>query len=99
MKTRHAAVLALVGWYLLTPPITGDANGHAWIDFKVPVKQWTIIDKFNSEEDCRQALRYHELAAEKAGSYGDAESKLLWQEAFSKAECAVLDDSKVFLIR
>ena len=99
MNPRHAAALALVGWYLMTPPITGDANGRSWIDFKVPFTQWTIIDKFNNEEDCRMALRYHELLAEKVGAPGDAESKQLWQEAFSKARCAVLDDSRVFWIR
>jgi hypothetical protein len=92
MNIRHAAALALVGWYMVTPPIAGDANGRSWIDFKKPVTQWTIVNKFDSKEDCRKALRYHELSAEKAGASGDAESKQLWQEAFSKAQCIAEND-------
>jgi hypothetical protein len=40
MKPRHAAALALVGWYLMTPPMY--ERHH--IDADVPVSQWQIID-------------------------------------------------------
>ena len=39
MSLRHAAALALVGWYLLMPPI--DMEGEkAKVDGSVPLSQW-----------------------------------------------------------
>jgi hypothetical protein len=40
MKPRHVAALALVGWYLMVPPL---------------VPQWTILDSFDSAEECIDA--------------------------------------------
>jgi hypothetical protein len=57
MKLRHAAALALVGWYLMTPPITGDMK-EVWINYKAPLDEWTIIgERFDSKEGCMEALR------------------------------------------
>jgi hypothetical protein len=49
MKLRHAAALALVGWYLMVPPIR---DGKV-ID--VPVSQWEHLDSFDSARECRVA--------------------------------------------
>ncbi len=52
MKPRHAAALALVGWYLMLPPITGvidpDSPRHHY-------PGWTMIAEFKSEDDCNIA--------------------------------------------
>jgi hypothetical protein len=36
MKLRHAAALALVGWYLMLPPVT---SGHR-VNAEAPLSQW-----------------------------------------------------------
>jgi hypothetical protein len=36
VKARHAAALALVGWYLMMPPVI-DENGTAKIDASAPL--------------------------------------------------------------
>jgi hypothetical protein len=52
MKPRHAAALALVGWYLMTPPLTGSSG----IATQAPLTQWTVIgSSYPSEEKCQQA--------------------------------------------
>ena len=99
MKPRHAAALALVGRYLLTPPISYDTKTSGLrINFKAPLDEWTITgDRFASKESCMKALRGRDHLAEEAGKSGDAESKEAWRQAYAHARCGVLDDSRVFL--
>jgi hypothetical protein len=49
MKPRHAAALALVGWYLLCPPLSRDRRDWSTV---APLSQWTIIKSFHSQNDC-----------------------------------------------
>lgn len=46
MKPRHAAALALVSWYLMTPPPPFDPN--------TPLSKWTRLGKtdYASEGEC-----------------------------------------------
>jgi hypothetical protein len=55
MKPRHAAALALVGWYLLAPPL----RGRNAIDMSAPIAKWDHwgASAFESERDC-QNLQY-----------------------------------------
>jgi hypothetical protein len=92
MKARDAATLALVGWYLITPPITYDMKAGLWINFKAPPTEWTIIEKYQSKEDCVKALSGRDHLAEEAGKRGDAETKESWRQAFSNARCIAEND-------
>ena len=50
MKPRHAAALALVGWYLMLLPKTGDLPIHV---FDVP---WSATQRsFDSANECEEA--------------------------------------------
>jgi hypothetical protein len=50
MNVRHAAALALVGWYLLVPPSTSPYyNQH---DLWAPVSQWKIVERFETAMAC-----------------------------------------------
>ena len=56
MKSRHAAALALVGWYLMTPPQTK----FWWIgaqrsDNAAPLSQWTNAQSFDKAQLCEAA--------------------------------------------
>lgn len=53
MKIRHAAALALVGWYLMTPPVT-DNNGHYMIAENAPLSDWKNIGGFDSADECTE---------------------------------------------
>jgi hypothetical protein len=63
VNLRHAAALALVGWYLLIPPVfspTGN-NPRSSNDLTAALNRWDILGRpFNSEESCskeKQRLR------------------------------------------
>src|SRR5271166_3988844 len=66
MKLRHAAALALVGWYLMMPP---DQNSNLKpgaprffvpaILARAPLFEWSFAypqDHFEREQDCESAL-------------------------------------------
>jgi hypothetical protein len=50
MKPRHAAALALVGWYLLQPPWIGPI-----LDLRTPLLKWVNLGAFDSDEQCEHA--------------------------------------------
>jgi hypothetical protein len=50
MKLSHAAALALVGWYLMVPPIT---DGEKAIP---PISQWGLDYSFDSAAACQAVL-------------------------------------------
>jgi len=52
MKLRHAAALALVGWYLLIAPTT--AQNQA--DLQAPLSKWLNAGSFDSASGC-EAIR------------------------------------------
>ena len=49
MKLRHAAELALVGWYLMVPPIP---LNRFRVDIDAPSSKWEHYQSFDSAEDC-----------------------------------------------
>jgi hypothetical protein len=56
MKPRYATALVLYcGWYLLgAPPRTARHRLSAVI---APMSQWTVLDVFDTERDCRDGER------------------------------------------
>jgi hypothetical protein len=56
MKLRHAAALALVGWYLMVPPQTRTWwIGEERYDDAAPLNRWTIEQSFDKAELCEAA--------------------------------------------
>jgi hypothetical protein len=61
MKPRHAAALALVGWYLMFPPIDPASRFDPTVteqqpDLKAPLHTWWIADTFDSLDQCKTAI-------------------------------------------
>ena len=51
MKTRHAAALALMAWYLMIPPLA--APDGLSIDTTAPLAQWyNMKPSFASKQEC-----------------------------------------------
>jgi len=48
MISRRIAALALVGWYLMTPPLKQDQT----VDTAAPLSRWTITNGFDKADDC-----------------------------------------------
>ena len=58
MKFRHAASLALVGWYLMVPPILTPKDDQPYLDEKIEYRSWKIIHTFATQDDC-ESVRDH----------------------------------------
>ncbi len=51
MKLRHAAALALAGWYLMVPPFPKGEHRYE-PDTSVPLSQWIRRGSFDSAAEC-----------------------------------------------
>jgi hypothetical protein len=47
MKLRHAAALALVGWYLIVPPLLKKG-----VDLSAPLSQWVPLTSYDRAKQC-----------------------------------------------
>ncbi|HVA76756.1 MAG TPA: hypothetical protein VNF27_02630 [Candidatus Binataceae bacterium] len=53
MKFRHAAALALVGWYLMLAPRTSDKPPITY-DTTAPLSKWKIVGSYDTAKECDQ---------------------------------------------
>ena len=50
MNPRHAAALALVGWYLIAPSFSKQGNWQP--NLTAPLSYWAVIQSFDSAKEC-----------------------------------------------
>jgi len=67
MTLRHAAVLALVGWALMVPPLI-DSSGVATQE---PLSKWTSLGTFDSAEECDRGRIDEMTRRERAAEQGE----------------------------
>jgi hypothetical protein len=57
MKHRHAAALALVGWYMMVPPFS-DTAPYANVNSEAPISCWDQTGKeFASQAICEEFIK------------------------------------------
>ncbi len=69
MNPRHAAALALVGWYLMVPPGKVDVTspprkvvpGSFRFRPNAPIAQWEEVSVFDSAKECEDARTSYSL--------------------------------------
>jgi hypothetical protein len=84
MKPRHAAVLALVGWYLLVPPLR-----HSGFDDSAPLSKWWAYKNFDTAADCANGLEEMSHRSEKyAREHGSKDTS-------HKNRCIASDDPRL----
>jgi hypothetical protein len=83
MKPRHVAVLALVGWYLLIPPI--DKGGR--VEASLPLDYWLNLDSFVTAAECRDAALQRQTEVEREP--GNSEARI---ETYRGWRCIATDD-------
>ena len=83
MKPRHAAALALVGWYLMQPPLVTPNS----FNFDAPLSRWDIEESFDTASDCEQTWN---SMTEKAKGKSDVLSR---REQFG--HCIATDDPRL----
>ena len=59
MKPRHAAALALVGWYLMMAPTSRNPQTDSFtVDLNAPLSAWQMVSSsYYSAADCELAER------------------------------------------
>jgi hypothetical protein len=86
MKLRHAAVLALVGWYPMVP--TPRFEG-------VPLSRWNHLQSYDTAKECEDGLTDWFSRNEKRGfvvkGFAAADVKSAWLEA----QCIEADDPRL----
>ncbi len=88
MKARNATALVLYcGWYLLGAPprTTGQMSATS-----APVSQWTVLDVFDTERDCRDGER-EQLNLTKKSTQGQARTP----ERPGGLKCISTDDPRL----
>ena len=94
MKPRHAAALALVGWYLMVPPSAFKvADLASGLD---PLWWWIQVGSFDSVNECEQGRRMmiDRFMADLQRDYRDA-TALHGFDAFYYSQCLASDDPRL----
>ena len=100
MKPRHAAALALVGWYLIAPPPrTEDGNDY---DPKAPLSEWQEIGKFETIEECRkyparlpEIMHGFYVEHPEIGESGERRDNAVRKALLAQAQCVATDDPRL----
>jgi hypothetical protein len=93
MNLRHAAALALVGWYLMVPPMCADHPVPAWCrESTDPVRQWAIREKFNTEKECNAKLNSWRERTRPTVVCGSSDQKSCWNELSPLQHRVVIDE-------
>src|SRR5580700_2388263 len=97
MKPRHAVALALVGWYLLTPPIVIEGD-KAKIDGSVPLSRWDRGDRvYETESACEETnARLRAIAESHKNWIGPSGSVAAASDRYvllTNQRCVASDDS------
>jgi hypothetical protein len=99
MNPRHAAALALVGWYLMSAPLVGNRP-----DVKARFSKWTIEHVFDSARDCDTLRgRWRERASRITDAVNqhtklspeDAEVTIEALYEMGSCECVASDDPRL----
>jgi hypothetical protein len=98
MKTRHAAALALVGWYLMVPPqLVSPGHETANVDAAVPLNKWTVWQAFDTAIECEsqlETLKEGALQRTQTGQSREFMQKLL-DNQFFRGQCIATDDPRL----
>jgi hypothetical protein len=91
MKPSHAAALALVGWYLMTPPTSKDK-----IHADLPLSQWKKLQSFDTESQCQDALTdlYNPSIDKRMRENTKPEAYKLFKQFMEDMRCVSTDDPR-----
>jgi hypothetical protein len=87
---RHAAALALVGWYLMVPPV--DSGG---LNEAAPINRSRIAISFDTADACQQAENLAIQSFEKKVKGMSREIREFNLAAYMLARCIATDDPRL----
>jgi len=92
MLLRRCTAIALLGWYLMVPPIAPSETQGSHLDSEAPLSVWTIQHSFDTAIQCKRSLEKW-----RAELHRPDKSKLGVQEIQmrSAARCVATDDPRL----
>jgi len=91
MSFRHAAVLALVVWYLMLPPISPRG-----VDVSAPLSRWTIYKDYDSIHLCVEGeTQLRERGEREPNLTPPLQFPPRQLEQFAAADCVASDDLRL----
>jgi hypothetical protein len=85
---RHAAALALVGWYLMAPAAYPAKNGMWRWDAAAPLSRWKLVKSFDSAVQCEAELLERQRGAK-------MENKASVRNFVESFQCIASDDPRL----
>ncbi len=102
MTLRHAAALAIVGWYLMAPPFAQDGKS---VLKDAPLPDWGIIGSFDSATACEGGRKYMRAYVNNANLQAQARKQVekrghiskqrLGEERTTASKCIGSDDPRL----
>jgi hypothetical protein len=92
MKFRHAAALALAGWYLITPPVQCD-QGRCAVESETPTWQWHRSQVMTDEKSCE--LFWVSVGAAVVDEMKDHQVRDAYQKALNAGVCVSESDPRL----
>ena len=91
MKLRHAAALALVGWYLMVPP----SPSVYTVDTKAPISKWIDFVTYESARQCEDGLADFRAKANRDAFGVVPPLRPVLITEFRVAQCVSIDDPRL----
>jgi hypothetical protein len=103
MNPRHAAALALVGWYLMAPPVRQPKREPAYVDEHAAYRDWKTLHDFRTADECEAGRARAKSDAEngKLTAFDGGYAGVLdvdpapWLAQQIEAECIATDDPRL----
>jgi hypothetical protein len=104
MNVRHAAALALIGWYLMVPPLAHDPKEpQALVDGLAPISECDVQEVFDTARECKEARDAGKEEFKEALKRSDFGNKPMAKNRIdeitlvqkSSAECIATDDPRL----
>jgi hypothetical protein len=83
MQPRHTAALALVGWYLMIPPM----RGQEILDHS-PLSKWQVGEEDDSKVECENTIEDYTKNAEQVTDPGTVAE-------YTRGRCMASDDPRL----
>jgi hypothetical protein len=91
MNSRHAAVVILVGWYLIAPPVVEPKHEEPYLDEQAAYHDWKIVSTFSEQAQCEQERDRHT----QDDDFAEFGKISVWAEQLLESDCIATADPRL----
>jgi hypothetical protein len=95
MKPRHTAALALVVWYLISPPLGRPKTGNDYVDDGAPYYKWAVVFAFDDLDQCQERRDLESQRGEDTLKNPPPGEAALWALSETESECIANTDPRL----